>query len=52
MKSEDINNIGDMIQWLMQFDPEKKICIYDNEWDQLCPIQHIDVEDEEIIIYY
>lgn len=52
MKSEDINTIGDMIQWLMQFDPNKKIHIYDNELDRLCPIQHIDVEDDHIVMYY
>lgn len=51
MKSEDINTIGDLINFLLQFDPNKKVMVYDAEYGQNNPLQHIDIEDEYIVIY-
>lgn len=51
MKSEDINTIGDLIHFLLQFNPGLRVMVYDNEWDHENPLQHIDVEDDRIIIY-
>ena len=51
MKSEDIYTVGDLIQFLMQFDPHKRVMIYNNEWEQENPLQHIDIEDDRIVIY-
>lgn len=51
MRSEDIYNIGDLINWLLQFDPNKRVFIYDPEYGQENPLQHIDVEDDRIVMY-
>ena len=51
MKPEDINTVGDLIQFLMQFDPSKRVMIYDSEYGQDNPLQHIDVECDKIIMY-
>jgi len=51
MKSEDIYNIGDLINFLRQFDPQKRVMIYDSEYGQDNPLQHIDIKDDRIIMY-
>ena len=51
MKSEDINTIGDLIYFLLQFNPGLRVMVYDNEWGHENPLQHIDIEDDRIIIY-
>jgi hypothetical protein len=51
MKSEDIYTVGDLINFLLQFDPTKRVMVYDNEYGQDNPLQHIDVEHDKIIIY-
>lgn len=51
MKDTDVNTIGDLIQFLSQFDLNKRVMIYDNEWGGGNPLQHIDVEDDSVIFY-
>lgn len=51
MKSEDIYTVGDLITFLLQYDPQKRVMVYDNEYGQDNPLQHIDVEDDRIVIY-
>lgn len=51
MKSEDINTVGDLIMFLQQFDPNKGVFIYDHEYGTENPLQHIDIEDDRIVIY-
>lgn len=51
MASNEINNVGDLISFLLQFDPNKKVMIYDNEYGQDNPLQHIDVCDDYIVMY-
>ena len=51
MKSEDVNTVGDLINFLLQFDPHKKVMVYDNEYGIDNPLQHIDVEDDKVIFY-
>ena len=51
MSSEDINTVGDLIHFLLQFDPQKRVMVYDEEYGQENPLQHIDVEDDRIVIY-
>lgn len=51
MKDTEVNTVGDLIQFLSQFDPNKKVMIYDNEWGGGNPLEHIDVEDDSVIFY-
>ena len=51
MNAKDIDNIGDLIRFLSDFDHNKKIFIYDYEWGTNKPLQHIDIEDDYIVIY-
>ena len=51
MKSEDVITVGDLINFLLQYDPQKKIMVHDNEYDEDRSLQHIDVEDDRIIFY-
>ena len=51
MKSEDIVTVGDLINFLLQFDPQKRVMVYDNEWDHENPLQYIDIQDDRIIIH-
>lgn len=51
MKSEDIFTVGDLINFLLQFNPEKRVMIYDCEYGQENPVRAIDVEDDRIVIY-
>lgn len=51
MRSEDIYTVGDLIQWLLGQDPTKRIYIYNAEWGQDSPLQHIDVELDRVIFY-
>lgn len=51
MKSEDIYTVGDLISFLLQFDPQKRVMVYDHEYGIDNPLQHIDVEDDKIVIY-
>lgn len=51
MKSEDVITVGDLINFLLQYDPQKLVRVYDNEYGQDNPLQHIDIEDDRIIIY-
>lgn len=51
MKAEDIYTVGDLINFLLQIDPQKRIMVYDNEYGVDNPLQHIDIEDDRIIIY-
>jgi hypothetical protein len=51
MKSEDIYTVGDLINFLLQFDPGLRVMVYDEEYGQDNPLQHIDVESDKIIIY-
>lgn len=51
MLSEDIYTVGDLINWLLQYDPQKRIYIYDPEYGQENPLQHIDVEPDKIVLY-
>jgi hypothetical protein len=50
MKAENIVTVGDLINFLLQYDPQKRIMIY-NHFGPDNPLQHIDVEDDRIIIY-
>lgn len=51
MKDTDVNTIGDLIQFLSQFDPGKRVMIYDPEWGIDSPLQCIDVEDDRVVFY-
>ena len=51
MKSEDVNTVRDLINFLLQFDPHKNVMVYDNEYGIDNPLQHIDVEDDKVIFY-
>lgn len=51
MRSEDIYTVGDLIQWLQQQDPIKRIYIHDSEWDQDNPLQSIEVKSDCIVFY-
>lgn len=51
MKDTDVNTIGDLIQFLSQFDPNKRVMMYDHEWGTINPLQYIDVEDGRVIFY-
>lgn len=51
MKSEDIVTVGDLIQFLQQYNPELKVMVYDNEYGLENPLQHIDIETDRIIMY-
>jgi hypothetical protein len=51
MKSEDVITVGDLITFLLQYDPQKRVMVYDNEYGQDNPLQHIDVEVDKIIFY-
>lgn len=51
MKSEEIVTVGDLIRFLSQFDPNKEVRIYDNEYGIDNPLQHIDIEPEYIVMY-
>jgi hypothetical protein len=51
MKSEDIVTVGDLIAFLLQYDPQKRVMVYDEEGGQENPLQYIDVEDDRIVIY-
>ena len=52
MQDHEIENIGDLIKFLSQFDPNKKIVIWDNELTVEKPLQGIDIELNRIVIYY
>jgi hypothetical protein len=51
MKDTDVNTIGDLIQFLSRFDPNKRVMVYDHEWGMDNPLQHIDVEDDRVVFY-
>lgn len=51
MRSEDIYTVGDLIQWLQQQDPTKRIYIYNAEWGEDNPLGHIDVELDRVVFY-
>ena len=51
MDSKDIYTVGDLINFLLQFDPQKRVMIYDEEYGHDNPLQHIDVELDRIIMY-
>lgn len=51
MNDTDVKTIGDLIQFLSQFDPNKRVLIYDTEWGISNPLQHIDVEYDRVIFY-
>ena len=51
MKDTEVNTIGDLINFLLQFDPNKRVAIYDYEYGQIVPFQHIEIEDTEVIFY-
>lgn len=51
MTSEEIYTVGDLINFLLQFDPQKRVMVYDNEYGTDNPLQHIDIENDRIIIY-
>lgn len=51
MKSEDVNTVGELIQFLSQFDPSKKIALYDYEYDQIVPLQHIELRGDDVVLY-
>ncbi len=51
MKSEDVNTVGELIQFLMQFDPKKKIALYDYEYGQIVPLQDIELKGDDVVLY-
>ena len=51
MKSEDIYTVGDLISYLQNVDPNKRIYVYNAEYGEDNPLQYIDVELDRIIIY-
>lgn len=51
MKDFEVRTIGDLIQFLSQFDPGKRVMIGDLEWGMDKPLQGIDVEDDRVIFY-
>ena len=51
MDSKDIYTVSDLINWLLEQDPNKRIYIYDGEYGEDNPLQHIDVELDRIIFY-
>lgn len=51
MDSKDIYTVGDLINFLLQCDPHKRVMVYDEEWGEDNPLQYIDVELDRIIIY-
>lgn len=51
MKSEDVNTVGELIQFLSQFDPSKNIALYDYEYDQIVPLQHIELRGDDVVLY-
>jgi hypothetical protein len=51
MKSEDIYTVGDLIHFLLQYDPQKRVMVYNEEWGQENPLQYIDVLEGRIVIY-
>jgi hypothetical protein len=51
MKSEDVITVGDLINFLLQYDPQKRVMVYDNEYGQDNPLQHIDIETDRVIFY-
>jgi len=51
MTSDNIETVQDLINFLLQFDPQKQVFIYDTEWGTENCIQHIDVESDAVIMY-
>ena len=51
MKSEYVNTVGELIQFLMQFDPNKKIALYDYEYSQILPLQDIELKGDDVVLY-
>ena len=51
MKSEDIFTVGDLINFLLQLDHNKRVMVYDPEWEQYNPLQYIDVKGDCIVIH-
>jgi hypothetical protein len=51
MNATEIYTIGDLIKFLSDFDPNKRVFVYDDEYSMENPLLHIDVEDDRIVIY-
>jgi hypothetical protein len=51
MKAEDVSTVGDLITFLLQFDHNKRVMVYDNEGGIDIPLQHIDVDYDRVIFY-
>lgn len=51
MTSQEIYTVGDLIRFLLQFDPHKRVMVYDHEYGIDNPLQHIDIEDDKVVIY-
>ena len=51
MKSEDVNTVGDLIQFLSQLNPALEVTVYDYEYGQNNPLKRIDVNPDHIVLY-
>lgn len=51
MESENIATVGDLIKFLQELDPEKKVLIYDEEWETNNPLQYIVTCADCVILY-
>lgn len=51
MNSTEVRTIGDLIQFLSQFDPGKRVMIFDPEWGMDMSLQDIAVEDDRVVFY-
>lgn len=49
MTSKEIYTVGDLINFLLQFDPQKRVMLYDSEAREDTPLYIVD-ENEKIVM--